>query len=66
MASCVSTNETAGFLEHQYFGKESIDILVFLPGDIHQGKVTYETTTFAGCGQVSVLSNQIAVFFDQQ
>ena len=36
---CLSSNQTSGFFEHQYLRKESIDIMDFLHGNNHQGKV---------------------------
>ena len=45
-------NMIAGFLDHQNLSKESSDILAFLHGVSHQGKVVSETTTF---GQVCQL-----------
>ena len=39
-------NMIAGFLDHQNLSKESSDILAFLHGVSHQGKVVSETTTF--------------------
>ena len=41
------TNQLAGFFDHQYVGKESIDILVFLHVVSYQWKIASETTTFS-------------------
>ena len=43
-----STNQIAGFFDHQYLWKQSNDILDFLHGGNHQGKVTSGATTFFG------------------
>ena len=43
----LSTNQNAGFFDHQYLWKESSSVIVFLHGVSHQWKVPYETTTFA-------------------
>ena len=43
---CLLSNQIAGFFYHQYLLKESTDVLVFLHGVIHQGKVASATTTF--------------------
>ena len=63
---CLSSNQIAGFLDHQNVLKESTDIFDFLHGDNHQGKVVAETTSFVGCGQFYLASNQTAGFFDHQ
>ena len=51
------------FFDHQYLWKESVDILIFLRGNNHQGKAESETNT---CGHFCLLSYQITGFFDQQ
>lgn len=38
---CLLFNQIVRFFYQQYLRKESIDILYFLPGECHQGKVTY-------------------------
>ena len=43
---CLLSNQIAGVFDHQYLWKESIAILVFLHGVIHQGKAASETITF--------------------
>ena len=40
------SNQIAGFFDHQYLSKESIDIFDFLHGDYQPGKVESETTDF--------------------
>ena len=44
---CLLFSKIAGYFDHQCLRKESVYILLFLHGDIHQGKVTSEATTFA-------------------
>ena len=56
-------NQIAVFLDHQYVRKESIYLLDFLYGDNHLGKVGCENT-LVGHGQLCILFNQIAGFFD--
>ena len=41
-----STNQIAVFFDHQYLFKESTNTLDFLHGDIHQGEVGSESSTF--------------------
>ena len=60
-----SYNQTAAFLDHQYFWKQSIGTLGFLHGNSHQDKVGLETTSFGWVWPV-VLSSQIPRFFDHQ
>ena len=43
---CLSSNHIAGFSDHQYLCKESIDTLDFLHEDNLQRKEGSETTTF--------------------
>ena len=43
----LSTNQNAGFFDHQYLWKESSSVIVFLHVVSRQGKAPYETTTFA-------------------
>ena len=52
----LSTNQTPGFLDSEYLWKESIDVLGFLHGACHQGKVAYETTTFGWVWPVKSLA----------
>ena len=42
----LSANQIVGFFDHQYFWKESVDILDLVHGDNHHGMVAYETATF--------------------
>ena len=42
----LSSNQIAGFFDHDYLWKECMDIFYFLQGNVHQGKITFETTTF--------------------
>ena len=44
----LSSNQIVGFFDHQFLWKELIDILVFLHGVSHQGKIAPEITS--GCG----------------
>ena len=44
---CLLSNQIARFFDQQYLCKESIHILDFLNGDIHQGKVACATTAFS-------------------
>ena len=39
-------NHIARFFDHHYLWKQSISILDFLHGDIHEAKVASDTTTF--------------------
>ena len=43
---CLSSNQIAGFLDHQNLLKESIDIFYFLHEHNHQEKAVTETTSF--------------------
>ena len=43
---CFLFIQTAEFFDQQYIWKESIDILEFLHGEMHQEKVAPETTSF--------------------
>ena len=43
---CLSSNQIAGFLDHQNLLKESIDIFDFLHEHNHQEKAVTETTSF--------------------
>lgn len=40
------SNEITRSFDHKYLWKECIDILDFLHGDINQGNIASETTTF--------------------
>ena len=40
------SNQIAGFFDHQHFWKESINVLDFLHGGSHQGKIASEATPF--------------------
>ena len=53
----LSSNQIAGFFDHQYLWKESSDILCFLYGGNQQGEVEYEVLLFVGCDQLCLLSN---------
>ena len=44
---CLLSDQIARFFDQQYLCKESIHILDFLNGDIHQGKVACATTAFS-------------------
>ena len=61
----LSANQITVFFDHQYLWKESIDILDFLRGNNHQGKIGSEATSFVS-GQLGLLSCQIAGSFDYQ
>ena len=58
------TNQLAGFFDHQYVGKESIDILVFLHVVSYQWKIASETTTFSWVWPVVSLIQSNVGFFD--
>ena len=62
------TNQISGFFDHQYFWKQSIDRLDFLPGGNHQGKVAPGTTSFGWVWPIklSLSFNQIAGFLYHQ
>ena len=45
---CLSSNQIAGFCDHQYLLEEPIDTLDFLHGANHQGKIGFETTSLVG------------------
>ena len=62
----LSTNQIAVFCNHQYLWKDSTDLLDFLHGDSHQGKVAPETTTFWLGVACCLSSYQIEGFFGQQ
>ena len=42
----LSLNQIPGFFDHQYLWKEFIDLLNFLHGSNHRGKLASETTNF--------------------
>ena len=63
---CLSSNHIAGFSDHQYLCKESIDTLDFLHEDNLQRKEGSETTTLVGCYLLWFSSNLIGGFFDHQ
>ena len=42
----LASNQITRFIDYYYLWKKSIDVLSFLVGDIDQGKVAPETTTF--------------------
>ena len=42
---CISFSQIAGFLDHQYVYKESVNTIYFLHGDNHQHKEGSESTT---------------------
>ena len=46
---CLSSNQIAGFFDHQYFWEETNDFLVFLHVVSHQVKVASETRPGTNC-----------------
>ena len=44
---CLSSNQIAGFFDHQYLCKESIGIIDFLQVDNYQGTVALQNTTLS-------------------
>ena len=53
LTKMLSSNQIAGFFDHQYIWKKCLIFLDFLYGDIHVGKVACETATFSwACSDV--------------
>ena len=44
--SCPLPNQIAGFFDHHYLWKESVDVLSLFDRNHHQGKTASEATTF--------------------
>ena len=57
----LATNEIAGFFDHQYFWKKSINILDFVHEDNHQRKTAFQ---MPGC--MARLACQIVGIFEQK
>ena len=60
----LSASQIVVHFDHQYLWKESINTLGFVHGFNHQVKVASENTTFDRYGQLRLLFNQIAGFFN--
>ena len=63
---CFSSNQIAGFFDHQYLQEELVDFLEFLHGDNHHERQHLSVPLLVGCGQVYLLSSQIVGFFEHQ
>ena len=63
---CNLLSQITGFFDHQYICRESIDILNYLHGAIHQGRQHLGLSLLFGYGQLCLLSSQTAGFFDHR
>ena len=59
----LSTNRIAGFSDHKYLCKESININQNQSIKQYQSKVPSRLSFFEGCGQLYLLSIKIEEFF---
>ena len=60
---CLKSNDIAGFFDHEYLWRESIDILIFCIELAIKGRKHLRLPLLICCGQLCLSSNQIAGFF---
>ena len=61
---CLSSIPIAGFFDHQYLWKESINVFVFCMQIITKGRWLLRQSILVGLGQLYFFFNQIPGFFD--
>ena len=62
---CFLSSQIAGFFDHQYFCKESIDTVVFLHETV-SGRKDLKLPFLFGCGKLGLLPNQTEEYSDHQ